>query len=1011
MIAGRFKDGDLLIAGEVEERLPLVTNGLIHHFPFDGNCHDRLTEYYIDKVITSTRDVHGPTFTDYYDYDGSTFLITGKIKCWKTPDDESLTSIGFHYMSVEPNPHRWVIAKTWRTGDINGQWVDFAIKFTLPSDFVHSLRAWFQIEDFGRWESYKIEFRDINYIMLDNPNVKATNCVFPLGQDFISIHEASKNYIENGNFSNGYKNWVVGTGDGQTFHEYIKTPYGNGIRCIRKDGNGGDWPISYEGPEITYNTGETWVWSFKFKVIKGNGIPFSIGWWFLDNGAWRCTLPIYTEDLEDGWKQAYAPYTFVEGPHRRFSGVFMNSQLSHTTVDFADIQLEKRNCPTARINGERGDAKLEITSRFDFYGDFTLVSEKKHILDNKFNKLILTKTGNEFKIYKNGLETTEYKNKWTRYTVKGVGIGRGGYEISEYTDPSFKDLDDDTPDFNMNISQYNAGIVWRTFVYCSEAVTVQHKYIADDWGAMRINNGPVVWVGGWNVPSNPVVDIPLVKGWNLVEMWYIDGGLAGAFGLVDGTPLTSAPQVLYMTAEIPIEFSANKIYFNEKSNCSVRDMHVYNRCLTLSEIQSLTGSMMPITSTGELRTKVKELPPYIPSDAVYFPLSINTKDTTGQFKAAIEENVVFEDGYAWVGGRTENLWATVGGHTDPWTVRGIIRKNTIRPYIGPTTWEFEKTGDSEQWHGWEGVYNGAFSGNIGDYITSSAYVKVINKAGINPYSFAILKTDWATWVSSSDKYNAHLIEDDIWHRISLTTKFFDSCDWGIAADALVWGYSPDKGLIYVSGVQWEKRPFITPFVDGIRERSLLAFNLHRDLGLNWNGDWSIVYFKIPVGTSDDKFGSFNLDSLGCGDNTVGGNYIWWGKTHQVNKISEASPTDIDPAKYYNNPRMISLVKSGSTLTIKEWSYTEGVYTRVISGYSMAPNGYVTKFGYDLNLGGWGWDSENSPTTPCNSFFRDLIVCKRGMTDTELDNLFKNRAKFTNRLVQPQNRIVEVSTLT
>lgn len=35
---GRLKDGDMLIAGEVNERLPAVTSGLIAHYPFDGTA-------------------------------------------------------------------------------------------------------------------------------------------------------------------------------------------------------------------------------------------------------------------------------------------------------------------------------------------------------------------------------------------------------------------------------------------------------------------------------------------------------------------------------------------------------------------------------------------------------------------------------------------------------------------------------------------------------------------------------------------------------------------------------------------------------------------------------------------------------------------------------------------------------------------------------------------------------------------------------------------------------------
>jgi hypothetical protein len=35
-VVGRIKNGDLMIAGEYNERLPVITNGLVSHFPLDG---------------------------------------------------------------------------------------------------------------------------------------------------------------------------------------------------------------------------------------------------------------------------------------------------------------------------------------------------------------------------------------------------------------------------------------------------------------------------------------------------------------------------------------------------------------------------------------------------------------------------------------------------------------------------------------------------------------------------------------------------------------------------------------------------------------------------------------------------------------------------------------------------------------------------------------------------------------------------------------------------------------
>ena len=43
-------------------------------------------------------------------------------------------------------------------------------------------------------------------------------------------------------------------------------------------------------------------------------------------------------------------------------------------------------------------------------------------------------------------------------------------------------------------------------------------------------------------------------------------------------------------------------------------------------------------------------------------------------------------------------------------------------------------------------------------------------------------------------------------------------------------------------------PFLPPFVNGSRGASNLTFNLNSTIGLDWNGSWSLVYWKNPIGT-------------------------------------------------------------------------------------------------------------------------------------------------------------------
>lgn len=250
--------------------------------------------------------------------------------------------------------------------------------------------------------------------------------------------------------------------------------------------------------------------------------------------------------------------------------------------------------------------------RYDFKvtENFTLSSYKKHVMDDRFYHIALTKNGNTFKLYYDGVETTEYQNKWVGYSVSGVNQNNKTWALASYTSPTSKFYRNEfilkNSFFSYSLAANNCGYFFKTYVYASAHATVWHRYLADNAGAMRVNNGNVQFLGGWINPevnsSNPDVRIDLVPGWNLIEIWYMDYDTGGGLSLqrnsqgtnatgvdtgaafVDSIPLSQVPQVMYMTAEIPIEFSSNEIYFNERSNCMISNVRIDNIARTKFEI-------------------------------------------------------------------------------------------------------------------------------------------------------------------------------------------------------------------------------------------------------------------------------------------------------------------------------------------------------------------------------------------------------------------------------------------
>lgn len=146
------------------------------------------------------------------------------------------------------------------------------------------------------------------------------------------------NLIYNGNFKLGLKYWYPMAD--KVEHEIIQTPYGDGVKVKRYNGDNSGWPLQYIGPDIIFYAGHTYTISFKFKIVKGDNIPFKIGFkvdnTLLDDRA-AGLYPVVL-NLENGWKQGNCSYTFW----RSISDIplFMNSQEHDTEIEFADIKLQ-----------------------------------------------------------------------------------------------------------------------------------------------------------------------------------------------------------------------------------------------------------------------------------------------------------------------------------------------------------------------------------------------------------------------------------------------------------------------------------------------------------------------------------------------------------------------------------------------------------------------------------------------------------------------------------------------
>ena len=118
-------------------------------------------------------------------------------------------------------------------------------------------------------------------------------------------------------------------------------------------------------------------------------------------------------------------------------------------------------------------------------------------------------------------------------------------------------------------------------------------------------SGVLVGQGGYNTSGNTCV-FNLVKGWNCIELANVDadtgGGLkyiaSGSDGLFSNK--TSHPEILYMTAELPIEMANNKVTYFSRANCFVDEAVFSNKAITQEEAKTYVGSGKRLTDPATI---------------------------------------------------------------------------------------------------------------------------------------------------------------------------------------------------------------------------------------------------------------------------------------------------------------------------------------------------------------------------------------------------------------------------
>lgn len=380
-----------------------------------------------------------------------------------------------------------------------------------------------------------------------------------------------------------------------------------------------------------------------------------------------------------------------------------------------------------------------------------------------------------------------------------------------------------------------------------------------------------------------------------------------------------------------------------------------------------------------------------PADAYYFPLSKDAKgyapgDVLPTINPTIATNLAFDEDGVWVGTTQTNLWPAKTGSRgwlgdpigSPLTCtpafQGILRQNLVKP--GGTTVIHSTLSPGNK-----------FVPVVNSWYTVSAYYRQLYGIPTTPTRFSLSKSAGGMSIGRTGEVLSIPTIKEQWLRGFGSAQYTES-----APEA--WPYitwtAAEAMEARVCGEMLEAKPFVSAFCEDTRGPGALAFNLHISIGLNWDEDYTICYWKKLHGTATDQVVTgYNLDSLGRNSNTVGGGFRRWGKgaTDFSFGFTGVGPTFSREDMQYSWV-FIALRRLNGTLTLNIYGMGgEGLTsTQAVDDSSAGPDRYVTQNNYDLQLG--GWDAAN----PCNAYYRDLIVLKRALSDEDLAYMYGTKLK-------------------
>lgn len=469
-----------------------------------------------------------------------------------------------------------------------------------------------------------------------------------------------------------------------------------------------------------------------------------------------------------------------------------------------------------------------------------------------------------------------------------------------------------------------------------------------------------------------------------------------------------------------IDFSLDSIDLFPDCASYIRDVFVYNRALSTSEIKTYCSPKhLSFTTDGDILSKRLIEKPFIDKSVVYFPLSWDVKDYYGLYSARKYDGIQFIDNAALISSSLTNLYTGISAMTpfnlstplikrerlneveftilpsDPASTRGIYFSRSPNNVILDASQRYELTFEvfcEDEITLWLDLNSG---GKSIATPTNDNYTSVVGSRTFN--------TTPNRWLRKRVMYT--MLPD-------LDTQYICFDVLGITSDKVI----TKPTTLKVRNICY--RPIADdridlPYTDIPITNSKLQFKLHEEIGLDWSGDWTIIFNKKPLTTHSGVYEGYCIDSLGCNNNSVGGGYLWFGKASGLIgdnanlrlKTDQTKAATININKFFNDWHVAVLKKEGNKITYKIFPRNAETLTIECEATSITnANHFVCQGGYDLFLGGF------DTTVNGTNLYRDLIISREALSDDDITKIAKTFLKAKTDSIKVNNELIEKSIL-